>query len=413
MTKNAKSAAESRRPASGSWAGAAIQPGQRGSVKLVVGQTYSGATVQIPLHVVRGAEDGPVVSVTAAVHGDEINGTGAIREMISEPPFEVVRGTVVFVPVINPFGFERHSRYLPDRRDLNRSFPGSATGSLAARLAHAVFDGIIRHCTHGIDLHTAAVRRTNYPNVRADLSQPEVATLARNFGAEVLVNSSGPEGSLRRSACDAGIPTIILEAGEVWKVEPNVLEYAVRGVRNCLVGLGMVDGSMEEPPYHIEVEQTRWVRADRGGFLKFHVAPGDTVETGEVIATNTSLVGRELNQLVAPKTGIVLGMATNPAVAPGDPIVHIGFDRSGAIRRVDRAMLKLGGDALEHRMRDDLATNVVVSDQPDGDGDGHGGDRDGGDGDARVGHGEHVGPGGQGGPGAEGSDTASDARVTD
>jgi predicted deacylase len=300
--------------------------------------------------------------VTAAVHGDEINGTGAIRQIAREHPFSVVAGTLVLVPVVNIVGFERHSRYLPDRRDLNRSFPGSHKGSQTGRLARSFFDQVIRRCAYCIDLHTAAVRRTNFPNIRADMSDPALTALARAFGAELIVSGKGPKGSLREAACAHGCPTIILEAGEVWKVEPSVVEYAIRGIRNCLVFLGMVEGEPTEPPYRIEADSTKWVRAEHGGFLEFHVGPGDIVNANDVIATNTSLLGDEINTVSAPQGGVVLGMTTMPSVVPGDPICHIAYARQGTLRRAEKIVKALGDETLHERVRGDLASSVLVTD---------------------------------------------------
>jgi predicted deacylase len=300
--------------------------------------------------------------VTAAVHGDEINGTGAIRQIARERPFSVVSGTLVLVPVVNIVGFERHSRYLPDRRDLNRSFPGSHKGSQTGRLARSFFDQVIRRCAYCIDLHTAAVRRTNFPNVRADMSDPAIAAFARAFGAELIVSGKGPKGSLREAACAHRCPTIILEAGEVWKVEPSVVEYAIRGIRNCLVFLGMVEGEPTEPPYRIEADSTKWVRAEHGGFLEFHVGPGDIVNANDVIATNTSLLGDEINTVSAPQGGVVLGMTTMPSVVPGDPICHIAYARQGTLRKAEKIVKALGDETLHERMRGDLASSVLVTD---------------------------------------------------
>lgn len=345
----------------GRWDGTVIRPGEQGEAQIAISETYAGVSITIPVFVWRGAQPGPNVFVTGAVHGDEINGAGAIRHLIVEQPFELRAGTLLLVPVVNLLGFERFSRYLPDRRDLNRSFPGSKDGSVAARLARAVFDAIVRRCDFGIDLHTAAVRRTNFPNVRADLRNPALAQLARAFGTELIVSSTGPVGSLRNAATRAGCPTLILEAGEVWKVEPTVLEYATRGVRNCLVHLGMVDGEIERPAYQFETDATSWVRARRGGFLRFHVTLGDLVDKGEPIATNTSLMGRELNVVKSPRSGVVLGMTTLPSVAPGDPICHLAFPKRGALRRVEKAHSGFVEDSLHERTRDDLATSVLVS----------------------------------------------------
>lgn len=343
------------------WFGSCVEPGASASLELVVSETHSGADITIPVHVWRGKAPGPTVSITAAVHGDEINGTGTIRHLIRERPFELRAGTLVLAPVINIHGFERHSRYLPDRRDLNRSFPGSKTGSLASRLARSFFDGVTRRCDYGIDLHTAAVRRTNFPNVRANMEDERLAAFARAFGAELILDGKGPKGSLRQSACKIGCATLILEAGEVWKVEPAVVEYAERGIINCLRFLKMVDGKVEQPAYRVETDATKWVRAKHGGFLEFHVAPGDIVAENDPIATNTDLMGDEHNVICAPRDGVILGMTTLPSVSPGDPVCHLAYPRQGVLDKVERAVRRLDEDSLHERMRDDLARNVMVT----------------------------------------------------
>lgn len=347
------------------WGGETVAPGGRHDITLTVSRSYSGADIGVPVHVWRGTEPGPSVFVTGAVHGDEINGTGTVRHILQERPFDLRAGTLVLVPVVNIPAFEQLSRYSPDRRDLNRSFPGSPTGSLSGRLAHVTFQSIVARCDYGIDLHTAAVRRTNYPNARADMNQEATARLATLFGAELLINSRGPEGSLRRAALAAGCATMTLEAGEVWKVEPAVVEYALRGIRNVLVGLRMIDGDIVEPSYRMVAEDTKWIRAEEGGFLRFHVHPGDTVEKGQPLATNTSLAGRSLNTLTAPRDAIVLAMTTLPAVSPGDPVAHLAFPSESALRKMEQALGKLPEDSLLARLHDDLASNVMVSDLDD------------------------------------------------
>ena len=341
-----------------------VPPGESRAMAVDIGGSYTGGRVEIPIVVRRGPEDGPTVMVTAAVHGDEINGTGTIRRIVIEDPFKLRRGTLVLVPVVNLAGFERHSRYMPDRRDLNRSFPGSADGSLTSRTAAAFFEQVVRGCDWGIDLHTAAVRRTNFPNVRADTGDPELAAFAEAFGAELIISGTGPEGSLRSAANGAGCRTLILEAGEVWKVEPTVVAYAMRGIRNCLAHLGMIEGEPVEPAYRVVAQTTKWLRAANGGFLTFHVAPGDIVHEGDAIATNISLTGTERSQIVAPRDGIVVGMTTLPAVAPGDPVCHLAFGRPKRIARAERAVADLTPESLHERMREDLATNMVVEDAP-------------------------------------------------
>jgi predicted deacylase len=268
----------------------------------------------------------------------------------------------VLVPVVNILAFEQLSRYSPDRRDLNRGFPGAKGGSLTSRLADVILRNIVARCDYGIDLHTAAIRRTNYPNVRADMEQEATARLATLFGAELVLNTSGPEGSLRRAAVSAGCATIILEAGEVWKVEPAVVAYTLRGIRNVLVGLKMIDGEIVEPAFRMVAEETKWMRAERGGFLRFHVHPGDTVVKDQPLATNASLSGQHQYTIVAPRDAVVLGMTTLPAVYPGDPVAHLAFPSQSAFRKMERVIGKLPENSLLSRLHDDLASNVFVSD---------------------------------------------------
>jgi uncharacterized protein len=336
--------------------GKRIALGSQRTIDLTISETYSGHPVVMPVHVVRAAEPGPVVCVTASVHGDEINGMGVVRELILNPGYKLSKGTVVLVPVVNVLGFERFSRYMPDRRDLNRSFPGSGGGSLTARVASAIFEQVIRRCDYCIDLHSAAVRRTNFPNVRADLKNPDAKMLAEAFGTELVIHSEGPEGSLRRAACEAGVPTIILEAGEVWKIEPGVVEVGVRGIRNVLIALGMLKGRRRNARYQAVVRDTTWVRAVHGGVMRFHVSPGDVVAEGQPLATNTDLVGREKNLLLSSASGIVLGMTTLPAVKPGDPVCHIARLSDDQIAAVKASI----DQSPSGKLRDHLASNVSV-----------------------------------------------------
>lgn len=338
--------------------GERIALGERKSLLLPVTESYSGLPVSIPIHVWRGPESGPTMFVSGALHGDEVNGTGVIRSLIVDAPFELVRGTLLLCPVLNILGFERLDRYLPDRRDLNRCFPGSATGSLSSRYAHRIFSEIVERSDFGIDFHTGAVRRTNYPNIRADLSRPRVGRLARAFGCELVVNGKGPKGSLRREAVSAGRPTIILEAGEVWKIEPSYLEVARRGVRNVLIHLGMVEGEPVRSRYQAEVDRSRWLRSPSGGLLQFHVAPGAVVDRDQPIATCSDLLGVEQGVVTAPRSGVVMGMSTLPAVKPGDPVCHLAFPKRG-LRQI-RQTQDDDQASLEQRVRGDLASNVHV-----------------------------------------------------
>ena len=343
----------------GDWNGKMIPPGESGDVYLAVSESYSSMTVRIPIHVRRAREDGPVVFVTAALHGDEINGTGAVRRLIKDEEFQPLRGAVILIPVLNLLAFDRHSRYLPDRRDLNRSFPGAASGSLASRMARRIFDEIVTRSDYGIDLHTAAVRRTNYPNVRGDLTSARVRRLAEAFGAEIMINGKGPKGAFRREACRAGCPTIIMEGGEVWKVEPSIVDSAERGIKNVLRSLEMLEGTPEKPDFQVVIEKSKWIRAELGGFLRFHIQPGDILDKGQPIATNTTLLGRERSVLNAPFDAAVIGMTTLPAVSPGEPVCNLGKLPKGT-KASDLRRLRSESDGLEERVSEDLASSVLV-----------------------------------------------------
>ena len=339
--------------------GHAIPAGATEDLYLPISETYTGDAIRMPVRVIHARTKGPVVFVTAAIHGDEINGTGIIHDFLFGTPIELVCGTLILVPVVNVFGFESNERYLPDRRDLNRYFPGSARGSMASRIAHRLMTEIVDRADFGIDLHSAAAQRTNYPNVRADLSQPAVRAWALAFGCALIVDGRGPVGSFRREALKRGCPTIILEAGEPSKIEPSVLEIGVQGIRNALVHLGMLKGERQGPPYQAIIRRTTWLRATVGGILKFHVAPGAFVEEGQAVATNYSIFGKEQNTLVAQTNGIVLGMTTMPAVKPGEPVCHLALTSAKQLARYRKQLRELPSD-VHQRARRHLATNMDV-----------------------------------------------------
>lgn len=300
-----------------------VEPGETKDIRLEISETYTGDKICIPIRVLRSNNPGPNIFVTAAIHGDEINGTGIIHDFLFGKQIELKKGTLTLVPVVNVFGFESHERYLPDRRDLNRCFPGTPNGSLASRIANTLMTELVDKCDYGIDLHTAAAQRTNYPNVRADLNHPETRRLATAFGCALILDGKGPAGCFRREATRRGCPTIILEAGEPWKIEPSVLQIGLRGIRNVLGNFEMLDGKIETPPFQAFIRKTSWIRATVGGILKFHVSPGDFVDADQPLATNYSILGHEQNIIESPTPGIVVGMTTMPAVKPGEPICNI------------------------------------------------------------------------------------------
>jgi predicted deacylase len=332
-------------------AGEPIRLNEIRDVQLPFSETYLGRKVTIPVRVIRAKRSGPKVFLTGGVHGDELTGIGTIRELLYDDPPRLAKGTLVCAPAVNIFGLESQSRYLPDRRDLNRCFPGLESGSLASRLARAFFSEVVLKCDWGIDFHSAASTRINYPNVRADLRDQRIRDLAMAFGGEIVLDGKGPDGSLRREAVKAGIPTIILEAGEAGKIDMKLARAGARGVMNVLRWLGMVEGEPERPPFRVVARKRTWVRAERGGFLEVEVRPGDLVKAGQPLATNYSIFGRERNVLIAPDNCLVLGSALLPAVKPGDPVCHLALLSDKAFERVRRSLLDSPDPRQRERVR--------------------------------------------------------------
>lgn len=330
-------------------AGQTVPAGETRDLRLKISEQFTGDPIAVPIRVMRAKKRGPIVFVSAAVHGDELNGMGVIHDIMYGPQLNLISGTLILVPVVNVFGFETLSRYMPDRRDLNRFFPGTKNGSLTSRVAYMLFEEIARHSDFGIELHSAAQPRTNFPNVRGDLKNADVRRLAWAFGCELIIDGKGPDGSFRREATKAGCPTIILEAGEPLKIEQEAVEVGVRGVHNVLRELQMIEGEPVRPTYQVRITRSTWVRAEVGGILRFHVRPGDPVEEGQRIATNASVFGERQNVLRAPCDGIVLGMTTLPMVKPGEPVCHIAVP-SRSLKSLRLAAARVtGGKKRRHR----------------------------------------------------------------
>lgn len=302
-----------------------IAPGQRLRFDLPVALLPTHTQLHIPVTVVHGAKPGPRVWLSAAVHGDELNGVEIIRRVLELVRDPLRCGTIVAVPIVNVFGFIQQSRYLPDRRDLNRSFPGSARGSLASRIAHLFMHEIVARCTHGIDLHTAAEDRSNYPQVRGDMVDPETLQLARAFGAPVTVHSPTRPGSLRGAATKQGKPVLVFEGGEAHRFNEPAIHVGVRGILGVLHSLGMIPRfSRGKRAETILVDESTWIRARRGGLLRLFVDEGDQVKEGEKMGTIGDPFGAERVAIRAPFTGVVIGKTNNPVVHGGDSVVHLG-----------------------------------------------------------------------------------------
>lgn len=317
--------------------GEEVLPGTLRELSLSVSETYIGLTVDVPVVVVRGVSEGPTLCLTAGIHGDELNGIEVVRESLDRlRPSDLV-GTVIGVPIVNIHGFQTSSRYLPDRRDLNRFFPGNATGSSASRIARRIFREVIQKCDLLIDLHTGGSHRTNLPQVRGDLRDEAVLALARSFRAAAIVHNPGPAGTLRRAAHEQGIPAIVYEAGEPMRFQAQEIKRGVIGVRNVMIDLKMVRGTPISMGEQRTFFRTEWVRADRGGILVSEVRLGDTVREGDILGTITDPIRKESHVILSPHRGQILGMAVAPVMIPGYAAFHIGIPGAAPGEKEDTA----------------------------------------------------------------------------
>jgi uncharacterized protein len=307
-------------------AGVQVDPGSRRDLSPPASESYTGDRTTLPMAVLNGVEDGPRVFVTAAIHGDELNGIATCRRLLDRLDPAALRGIVIVVPIVNVLGAQLNSRYLPDRRDLNRSFPGSHSGSMASRIARLVTDEVLAGSDLGIDLHTAANHRTNHPQVRLDTSDPVALDAAVAFGAPFVLDARLRPGSLRAAAGDVGVPVLTYEGGGPSRFDPAAIDVAERGILRVLHRLGAIDGAPDAAQANpMVLHESRWLRAERGGILELHVTPGDRVEAGQPLWDTVSPLGEERNVREADEAAYVIGATTLPLVQPGQAIVHLAL----------------------------------------------------------------------------------------
>lgn len=307
-----------------------IPAGERRLVELRLPLLYTHTPVVLSAQVIRGRRDGPRLFVCAAIHGDEINGVEIVRRLRQCPALERLRGTLILVPVVNVYGFVRQSRYLPDRRDLNRCFPGSDKGSLAARLANAFLEEIVAKADFGIDLHTGAVHRENLPQVRATFEESgQVEALAKAFGSPVILNADLRDGSLREAAARLGVPVLVYEAGEALRFDELAIRAGARGVMGVMRELGMLGkakrakAARHPPPAAVIATSSQWVRAPQSGILRATKPLGARVEKGEGLGWIAGPLGENEVVLEAPSAGVVIGKVKLPLVNEGEALYHI------------------------------------------------------------------------------------------
>lgn len=314
-------------------------PGTRKTIEIPVAKLYTHTPLNIPVEIIHGRREGPVLMVCGAIHGDEICGVEIVRRVVKNSALRHLRGTLVAVPIVNIFGFLQRTRYLPDRRDLNRCFPGTESGSLGGRIAYLVRTQVMEHVTHIIDLHTGAINRFNLPQIRAELESPETARMAEAFGAPVVINAGLREGSLRAYADSQDIPVITYEGGEALRFDEVVISSGVKGVVRVMRELEMVppQKTRKTPQKRSEIAaNSQWVRADIDGIMRPVAKLGQRVRKGQKLAMVADPFGQSETAITSPCSGIVICVNNLPLVNEGEAIYHIA--RFDELNEAEKAM---------------------------------------------------------------------------
>lgn len=302
-----------------------VKAGERCTIDLPIARLYTHTAMTMPVHVIHGKKKGPHLFVSAVIHGDEINGVEIVRRLLKLKLLQKLKGTLIAIPIVNVYGFTNCSRYLPDRRDLNRSFPGSHKGSLTSHLARLFMDEIVDKCTHGIDIHTGSNHRTNLPQIRVVLDDPEVERLARTFGAPVIINARLRDNSLREAVIEKGIPMLLYEGGEGLRFNEHVINVGLKGTVAVMREIGMLPKKLRRKKRRepIIVDSTTWLRAPKSGIMHSPVSLGAKITKNDVIASIVDPFGENEEKVVSPVDGIVIGALQLPLVHKGDALFHV------------------------------------------------------------------------------------------
>lgn len=308
-------------------AGVDVLPGQTRQIELPVARLYTDTEISMPIHIQRGRSKGPTLFISAAIHGDELNGIEIIRRIITSKAIKGLKGTLIAVPVVNIYGVLSQSRYMPDRRDLNRSFPGSEKSSLAGRVANLFLKQIVEKSDFGIDLHTGAIHRSNLPQIRANLADEQTLELANAFGVPVILNADIRDGSLRQAASENGTRVLLYEAGEALRFDEFSIQAGVKGILNVMSKLGMLRPKKTKRPPSIPfvAKNSAWLRASASGFIKDKKQLGDLVNRGDILAEIGNPFGVVIANIVAKYAGIIIGKQNIPLVQEGEAMFHIAY----------------------------------------------------------------------------------------
>ncbi|MCP9235340.1 succinylglutamate desuccinylase/aspartoacylase family protein [Lewinella sp. JB7] len=304
-------------------------PGQSGTVELVAGQLPSGNPVSIRAHVFRSYKPGPTILFIGGVHGDEINGVEILRLGLRKKVFaNIAAGTVVVVPLLNVYGFNSFSRDVPDGKDVNRSFPGTATGSLASRIAHGLSKNLLAHCDLAVDFHTGGRGVFNYPQIRYSPDDPTALEAALQFNPPVILSAKAPVKSLRRSAQKSlGLSVLTYEGGENLRYDGPSIHEGLNGIRRLLAAREMLSLKTQQPDREpVRVTASSWVRAGRAGLFQWSKRSGYPVRKGEPIGIIHDPHGvRPNKRILSPRNGFIIGHNNAAVVSQGDALFHIGY----------------------------------------------------------------------------------------
>ncbi len=335
-----------------------IKKGEDKTINLELPKLYHTST-SIPIRIIRGKKDGPTVFISAAIHGDELNGIEIIRRVGSLSILKRLKGTLILIPIVNTYGVMTLSRYTPDRRDLNRSFPGSSKGSLASRIAKAFFDEVVLKCDLGIDLHTASIHKSNLPQIRTNLSDEFTYSLAKAFQAPLMLHSDLRDGSLRAEAQEKGIPILLYEAGEALRFDETSIRIGVKGIVNVLRQMQMLPlNSKQNSKLPIVVRSSSWIRSADSGILRTIKALGDTVVQNEIIAFIDEPLGDGFTEIISPFDGVIIGKSQIPLIQEGDAIFHIAKFKN--LETAENKIEYFSEDAIETSEFKELNSEEII-----------------------------------------------------
>lgn len=308
-------------------AGIVIKPGEERRIEVPSVHLYTDTPMPIPVYVKRGKKSGPTLLVSAAIHGDELNGIEIISRLLNSRSLGKIKGTLIAVPMVNAYGVLNQSRYMPDRRDLNRSFPGSSRGSLAGRIANIFLEEIVSKCDYGIDLHTGAIHRSNLPQIRANLDDAATCEMAKAFGVPVLINADVRDGSMRQAAVEKGLTMLLYEAGEALRFDELSIRAGLRGIINVMRHIGMLNKSRSKKTFAAPfiARNSGWVRATDSGIVKHMRQLGDYVKKGDRLAIISDPYGKMLDTVDTHVEGIIIGKQNIPLAQEGEALYHIAY----------------------------------------------------------------------------------------